>query len=464
MRRSATEFSHRLYHRAAGRLSALTIALLAGAVLAGCGASAENTQVRATDGTCDGHVEQPAYITAWFHAGQGPERQTLQRQVRAFNASQDDVTVRLVVFPDLDFNKEVEAAAASGELPDVLDFDGPNLYSFAWSGKLRALDSCISPRMRADVLPSLRRQGTYDGRLWGLGTFDSGLGLYVRPSILRRAGIRIPASPQDAWSAREFTGILKTLQDAGYDHPLDLKYTRRAVGPAPEWYSYGYAPILWSAGTDLVDRDGGGRATGTLNSPAAISALTTVQRWAKAGYLASDPNTRSTSFLKGKSPISWMGHWVHGQFAAAHGSDLQIVPLPDFGHGSRSGMGSWQWGITTKTRDGDAAWRFLEFLLSKREVLRMTRANGAIPGTRSAVAHDAAFGPGGDERLYVEQLQGDTAVPRPQTPAYPVVTRAFARAVHAITMGADVRNQLDQAAQTIDRDIREHRGYPPPSS
>ncbi len=448
------------------RAFATTLALLlVGAALHGCGGGpADGDRTHASDGTCDGDVERPTYITAWFHQGQGPERQTLQRQVRAFNAAQDDVTVRLVVFPDLDFNDEVEAAAASGELPDVLDFDGPNLYSFAWSGKLRALDSCISPELRADLLPSLRRQGTYDGRMWGVGTFDSGLGLYVRPSILRKAGIRIPTHPEDAWSAAEFTQILETLQDAGYDHPLDLKYTRAAVGGGPEWYAYGYAPVLWSAGADLVDRDGSGRATGTMNSPAAVAALTTVQRWAEAGYLTRDPDTGSASFVDGRAPISWMGHWVHGQFAAAHGTDLQIVPLPDFGRGSRSGMGSWQWGITTKTRDGDAAWRFLQFLLSKKEVLRMSRANGAIPGTRSAVAEDPAFGPGGEGHLYVEQLQGATAVPRPQTPAYPVVTRAFARAVHAITTGADVRTQLDRAAETIDRDIREHRGYPPPGS
>ncbi len=444
-------------------LSIVVAVLLAAIAFGGCGDGGDSGRVRASDGTCDGRVEGPTYITAWFHGAQGPERKTLQRQVRLFNAAQDDVTVKLVVFPDLDFTTQVEAAAAAGELPDVLDFDGPNLYSFAWSGKLRALDSCISPALRADMLPSLRRQGTYDGRMWGVGTFDSGLALYVRPSILRKAGIRIPTGIADAWSASEFTQILETLQDAGYEHPLELQYTKAANGEAPEWFTYGFAPALWSAGVDLVDRSGDGRATGTMNSPAAVKALTTVQRWRKADYLTRDPNTSSPSFRAGKTPISWLGHWVYGPFSAAHGSDLKLVPLPDFGQGSRSGMGSWQWGITTKARDGDAAWRFLEFLMTKREVLRMSRANGSIPGTRSAVAEEPAFRPGGVQRLFVEQLQGETAVPRPQTPAYPVITAAFGRAVRAIMVGADVQEQLDRAAKTVDQDIRDHRGYPPPS-
>ncbi len=461
MCRPVTEVLHR--RRKALRSISIAAAFLVGvALLTGCGDAAEDGRIRASDGTCDGKVPRPTYITAWFHQGQGPERATLQRQVRAFNAAQDDVIVRLVVFPDLDFTDEVEAAAAAGELPDVLDFDGPNLYSFAWSGKLRALDSCISPDLRADLLPSLRSQGTYDGRMWGVGTFDSGLGLYVRPSILRRAGIRIPTGPDDAWTASEFTAILETLQDAGYPRPLDLKYTPAAVGRSPEWWTYAYAPVLWSAGADLVDRDGTGRAVGTLDSPAAVAAMSTVQGWIEAGYLTRDPDVNSGTFVAGKAPISWLGHWVHGRFKAAHGSDLQLVPLPDFGQGSRSGMGSWQWGITTKARDGDAAWRFLRFLLSTEEVRRMSDANGAIPGTHSALAGHPAFGSEGDERLYVEQLDGPTAVPRPQTPAYPAVTREFARAVRGIATGADVQAELSRAARAIDEDIREHRGYPPP--
>ena len=41
------------------------------------------------------------------------------------------------------------------------------------------------------------------------------------------------------------------------------------------------------------------------------------------------------------------------------------------------------------------------------------------------------FGPGGAEHLYLQQLQGGTARPRPQTPAYPAITAAFAIAGRA---------------------------------
>ena len=117
------------------------------------------------DTTCDGTVEGPAttYITVWFHTGQPSERQTLGRQVAAFNASQQQVRVKLIDIPEAGYAAQVRSAAATGNLPDVLDFDGPYLYNYAWSGKLKPLDSCISrTRLRADLLPSIFAQGTYE--------------------------------------------------------------------------------------------------------------------------------------------------------------------------------------------------------------------------------------------------------------------------------------------------------------
>jgi hypothetical protein len=81
------------------------------------------------------------------------------------------------------------------------------------------------------------------------------------------------------------------------------------------------------------------------------------------------------------------------------------VPLPDFGRGTVTGMGSWQWGITVNTADGDAAWRFLQFLLQDEQVRQMSNANGAIPARASVARSSKSFGPGGDEHLYLQQLE-----------------------------------------------------------
>jgi len=164
--------------------------------------------------------------------------------------------------------------------------------------------------------------------------------------------------------------------------------------------------------------------------------------------------------VKGRSPISWVGHWLYDQYTKAFPGDVTIVPLPDFGHGTATGMGSWQWGITASATDGDAAWQFLSYLLTPAEVLRMTRANGAIPATRTAIRASRRFAEGGPEHLYITQLETRVARPRPQTPAYPAISAAFARAFSDIVIRRrPVKPELDAAAERVERDLADHQFY-----
>jgi multiple sugar transport system substrate-binding protein len=438
-------------------LRAVACLLIACIALTGCGSAAPKP-TGARDSTCRGKLSGVAYITAWFHASASvdAERRTMVRQVAEFNRSQRLVHVNLITLPEGDYGREVATAAANGTLPDVLDLDGPNLYNYAWAGDLKPIDSCLTQRQRADLLPSIRHQGTYAGRTWGVGTFDSGLGLYVRQSILRRAGISIPANASQAWTVAQFTHILARLRAIGYRRPLDLQINYDSK--APEWNTYGFAPAVWSAGGDLIDRTGSPRVLGFLNGAPAVRALTVIQGWAKAGYV--NPNRDGMAFEEGKTPISWVGHWLFDAYTKAFPGDVQIVPLPRFGPHDVTDMGSWQWGMTANATNGDAAWRFISFLLRPAQVVQMTRADGAVPGTYSAVALSPRFAAGGPEHLYVEQLETGVARSRPQTPAYPALTAAFASAFQSIVVDLKpVKPTLDGAARSVTADLIAHDYY-----
>ena len=70
--------------------------------------------------------------------------------------------------------------------------------------------------------------------------------------------------------------------------------------------------------------------------------------------------------------------------------------------------------------------------------------------------------PGGDEHLYLQQLEDGTARPRPQTPAYPAITTAFGTAVREIFAGRPVKPALDAAARRVEKDLEAYQGYPAP--
>ncbi len=393
-------------------------------------------------------------LEVWVHSGQAAERRTLQEQVTRFNNSQQKIRINAVILPEGTYNAQVQAAALAGKLPDILEFDGPFLYNYVWQGKLIPLDKFITDGTLNDLLPSIVHQGMYKGRIYAIGSYDSGLALYGRRSQLQAAGARIPRLPTDAWTVDEFDALLQRLaQDDSDGAVLDLKLNQRG-----EWYTYAFSPPLQSAGGDLIERSLYRHARGVLNGPASVGAMKRIQHWIRAGWV--DDNLDDSAFTAGRVALSWSGHWEYPRYQKAAGDDLVLLPLPDFGKGSRTAQGSWAWGVTSNCREVQAAMHFLEFLLRTDEVLAMANANGAVPGTRSAIARSPLYRPGAPLHLLVEQLDS-IAVPRPQTPAYPVITSAFQQAFEDIRNGGDVQGALDRAAEVIDRDIEENRGYPP---
>ena len=395
-------------------------------------------------------------LAVWAHAGQAAERNVLEQQVKRFNDIQTDVQVQLTFIPEQSYNAQVQAAAVADELPDLLEFDGPFLYNYVWQGHLVPLDKLLSTQSQDELLPSVKQQGRYLGRFYAVGTFDSGLGLYANRSALEATGVRMPSGPEDAWTGDEFTTVLKALASRDPDGKvLDLK-----LNYSGEWFTYAFSPLLQSAGGDLIDRSAYQSAQGVLNGAKSVAAMQHLQNWFTQGYV--DRNVDDAAFVSGRVALSWAGHWEYPRYAEALGSDLSLLPLPDLGQGSRTGQGSWVWGITTGSRDRQAAIRLLEFLLQPDEVLAMASSNGAVPATRAAIERSPLYGSTGPMSLFARQLMGGFSIPRPQTPAYPVITSAFQQAFHEIHNGGDVQAALDKAAAIIDQDISDNRGYPPP--
>jgi multiple sugar transport system substrate-binding protein len=419
----------------------VVLVLTAGLLFAGGGREAPRTE------------EGRKIVEIWFHSGKGPERVAINEQIDTFNTIQDDILVFAKMIPEGGYNDAVQAGALAGDLPDLLDFDGPFVYNYAWAGYLQPMDDFVPQSLIDDVLPSIIDQGTYQGQLWSLGTFDSGLGLYANRAYLREAGIRIPQGVNDAWTRQEFDEALVALQALPQvEYPLDLKMNYDG-----EWYTYAFSPILQSFGADLIDRSDYQSADGVLNGRRAVEAMTMFQSWFDDGFTRFNPGG-DTDMADGRAALSYVGHWMYNDLKAALGDDLVLLPMPRFGGQSVTGMGSWNWGLTADAQHPEAAMEFLMFLMQPEEILRMTDANGAVPSRYSAIEQRDVYAPGGDLNVFIQQL-GETAVPRPATAAYAVITTVFQEAVENIAQGADVKSELDRAVRRIDQDIQDNDGY-----
>ena len=425
-------------------LSFLRVALVAALVLIG----------RPAPVVADEVVE----ISVWWHTGKPAELAFVTALVEEFNAMQDEIRAELVVVPEAGYTEAVKLAALAGELPDVLHIDGPTMARFVWDGYLLPLCELICEKIIADMLPTIIAQGTYpgDGKIYALGFLESGLALWGNRSYLERAGVRIPTGVEDAWTLEEFHDALERLAALPeVEWPLDLKLNYGAG----EWFTYAFSPILQSFGGDLIDRQTW-KATGTLDSPESIAAMTLLQDWVQRGWVVPAAFGDDAFYGAKVAALAYVGHWMWPPHREGLGDDLILLPVPIFGDRAVTGMGSWAWTIPSTTEHPEAAARFLEHLLSIDVVLGFSDAGGAVPSRKAAIALSELYAPGGPLHLFVEQLH-TIAVPRPAHPAYPTITTAFAEAVRDIIAGADVAEELAAAAARIDEYIRDHAGFPP---
>jgi len=451
--------------------SLLSLLIIVSIFLTACGGGTTPTEAPEEEVTEEEPMEEepmeeeesaePITVQIWFHSGKGEERDVLNAQVEDFNAMQDEYEIDAVQLPEGSYNDQVNSAALAGDLPCLLDFDGPNLYNYAWAGYLRPIDEYVSDDLRNDFLPSIIDQGTYAGSLYSLGTFDSGLGIWGNRAYLEEAGVRIPEGLDDAWTFEEFNEALEALQALDeVEYAIDFKMNYGAG----EWFTYGFSPIVQGFGGDLIDRSDFQSADGVLNSEESVAALEWFQSLFEDGYAVAQPGGDDDFYGKKITALSFVGHWMWGPHSEGLGDDMVVMPMPIWPDKPATGMGSWNWGITTNCENPDGAWAFLEYLIEPEQILRMTNANGAVPARVSAIEQSELYAEGGPLNVFVQQLTQGWAIPRPATAAYPTITSAFSEAVNNIVAGADVQEELDAAVEKIDQDIEDNQGYPAPEN
>ncbi len=400
-------------------------------------------------------------VTIWFHGGTSHETEAMKIQVKRFNNYQDKYTAVITEIPGgsiasgSGYNDAVNAAAVAGNLPDILDLDGPNLYNYAWAEFILPLDNLIDRSIIEDLLPSLIKQGTYKNKLYAIGQYDSGLALAGRRSFLNKANVRIPQSIDDSWSKEEFLQALESLKNLNEtEYVLDMKLNYGAG----EWFTYGFSPILQGFGADLIDRSTFQTAENKLNGPEALAGVNFIKDLFTKGYVNPTP-IDDNDFISGRVALGFCGHWMTKPYREAFGDDFILIPMPVWDKKAVTGMGSWAWSITSQAKNPEGAASFLEFIMKPEEILSITDINGAVPGRNTAFDISEPHKPGGPLNIFIQQLEKGIAVTRPETPAFPTITTAFSRAIDNIIKGADPQKELDAAVDIIDKDIKDNYGY-----
>jgi multiple sugar transport system substrate-binding protein len=391
-------------------------------------------------------------LTMWYHgAGNEVESAIMDQIVADFNASQSDWSVTLESFPQGAYNDSVVAAALAGNLPDILDVDGPVMPNWAWAGYMQPLP--LDEDLIADFLPGTK--GYWDGELYSIGLWDAAVALVTRQSTLDVLDLRTPTL-DDPWSADEFMAALDAAKAAGdWEYAFDP-----GMAWTGEWYPYAFSPFLQSFGGDIVDRDTYQTADGVLNGEAAMAFGDWWQNLFAQGYApgtSQDPAARDNGFIEGRYAFSWNGNWA-ALNALNTFDDTLFLPAPDFGNGPKIGAASWQFGVSGTSQHPDGAAAFIAFALQDQYLADFSNGIGLIPATATAAAMTENYAGGGAMAVFFDLSEAQALV-RPVTPGYVVQAKVFEKALADIANGADVADTLDAAVDEIDADIARNNGY-----
>jgi multiple sugar transport system substrate-binding protein len=390
-------------------------------------------------------------LTMWYHgAGNEVESSLINQIIADFNASQSDWAVEIESFPQAAYNDSVVAGALAGNLPDILDVDGPVMPNWAWSGYMQPLQ--IDEAKIANYLPGTK--GVWNGELYSIGLWDAAISLVTRQSYLDELGLRVPTLEQP-WTGEEFMEALAKAKESGkFDYALDL-----GTAWTGEWYPYAFSPFLQSFGGDIVDRSTYTSAEGVLNGDAAVEFGNWWQGLFTEGYAQAtqDPADRDNGFNSGKYAFSWNGNWAALGTLDAY-DDVLFLPAPDFGNGPKIGAASWQFGVSASSEHPEGASAFIEFALQDKYLADFSNGIGLIPATASAAALTENYKDGGPLAVFFDLSEAQALV-RPVTPGYVVAAKVFEKALADIANGADVQDTLDSAVDEIDADITKNSNY-----
>lgn len=374
-------------------------------------------------------------ITFWhtYSTGSGEEQTMLEQVIPQFEAENPGITVEAVGFPYDEFRQKLLTAFAGGVVPDLVRMDIIWVPEFAEMGALERLDDYAGfAALRDGVFPGPLATNFWDGGYFGLPLDTNTQVMLYNADVI--------SSPPTSFD--ELEALASDMSD-----PAAEVWAFAVPGPWA-WY---LLPWIWSNGGAITD-DAITTATGYLNSDASVEAIEKLVDWYERGLIAPTINNSGLGSWEGLGSGRYLatqdGPWAHPSIVGQYeGLNLQHAPFPAGDAGSISIVGGEDIVMFSDSSNKEAAWTFLQFLLSPWAQSTMA-TTGQIPVIASAledpyIVEHPYYG------IYLEQLQ--TAKPRTPHPAYSRIEVAIQDAVQRVLLGEmNAREALDQAAAQVD--------------
>nr|HPQ41466.1 extracellular solute-binding protein [bacterium] len=140
-------------------------------------------------------VPEGRVLINFWHGMGGPLGKVLNELINEYNASQSRYFIRGVNMGSYDtLQKKILASVVAGRSPDISQNFEALTLKLSRAGKLVCLDDLIAREpdpaaFKADIIPVMLRNNTFNGKLWSFPFNKSVPVLYYNKDMFREAGL-----------------------------------------------------------------------------------------------------------------------------------------------------------------------------------------------------------------------------------------------------------------------------------
>ncbi|WP_328672152.1 ABC transporter substrate-binding protein [Streptomyces sp. NBC_00328] len=279
-------------------------------------------------------------LVQYFHAyGEAGTEQAIKKYAKAYDKAQ--VTTQWITGSD--FESKLFASLLTKNAPDLFEFH-PQIQ-LVKSGQVADLSGIIDP-VKDDFNPADIASHTVDGKIYGVRMIDDPQFFFYRPSLLEKAGVKVPTTLDELVeaAAKLTTGKVKGLFIGNDLHAV-------------------INPMIWSAGADTLDD----KNQIAYHTEGVKEGLTTMRKLFTSGHLLLDAPADywdPSAINQGLCAIQFCGMWAMPQIQKVLGDDIGVFPFPKVTDAGKPSVynGGWSMFVNAKGRNVDLAKEYVKWL------------------------------------------------------------------------------------------------------
>ncbi|MCL5074613.1 MAG: sugar ABC transporter substrate-binding protein [Chloroflexi bacterium] len=347
----------------------------------------------------------PAPVTIRWGIYEDPgRRKAAEAQVAVFKQKHPNIDVKIEAAPFAQYYDKLSAQIVAGTVYDVFMMSGANFQNIAPKGVFEELGPYLQKAgINLSDYTIEKENSEYQGKIYAVPYELDIQALYYNKDLFDKAGVKYP---DDTWTWQALLEAAQKLTvDANGKHPTDPGFDAKNVA---QWGFY--SENLYPSYVSFIAQNGGAvlsedRTKCTLTSPEAVEAIQFMQDLIYKYKVSPGPGQLPAGvnpFHTGKIAMRIDGSYSVNPALGITAFKWDLAPLPK---GKKRAVAYWTQAIVmyNKTPNKEAAWTFINFLLSDDGQKAMGKTKMSTPSKKAiALSPDYLTGPPNNLRVFVD--------------------------------------------------------------